>query len=225
MCWIRFIKPKREQVFYERNERGLGCHKEAEILCLLAFIYNGLSNILSCDYHRLLMEHKVVTCAASFIIDEQNDRNDMQRSAGLLTRQDHWTPRPTEPEHPSERWLSDLWWAKKVLIGADWLQKRWEFVRQHDHTLITPGHYWLCMWISMAVIRVDVNWDWLAVDITIQEPAESWHATISCVSLTHAFLCDRHIHPLKYVCSERFVRRGVVRKFCGSTHFLLIKLQ
>ena len=26
-------------------------------------------------------------------------------------------------------------------------------------------------------------------------------------------------HPLKCVCSERFVRRGVVRKFGGSTHF------
>ena len=31
--------------------------------------------------------------------------------------------------------------------------------------------------------------------------------------------------PLKYVCSERFVRQGVVRKFGRSTHFLLTKLR
>ena len=46
--------------------KGLGCHKEAESRCLLAFIYNCLSNILSCDYWRLPMEHKKITCAASF---------------------------------------------------------------------------------------------------------------------------------------------------------------
>ena len=31
-------------------------------------------------------------------------------------------------------------------------------------------------------------------------------------------------HALKCMCSERFFRRGVVRKFGGSTHFLLTKL-
>ena len=32
----------------------------------------------------------------------------------------------------------------------------------------------------------------------------------------------RHSHPLECVCSERFVRRGVVRKFGGSTHCVYI---
>ena len=38
-------------------------------------------------------------------------------------------------------------------------------------------------------------------------------------------LISAPVHPLKCVCSERFVRRGVVRKFGWSTHFLLTKLR